>query len=71
MKYTIHDRQDVCKNCLIRDYFFVGSGSSYYGICPKCGQDDTIMFGHLCESDKLRASELFRKMWNEKFNLED
>ena len=65
-KYEINDRREVCKHCLIEEYFFNGGGSWSPDFCPKCHGEDYVMFGRLNTTDKIKANKLFNKMWKEK-----
>ena len=57
----------LCKKCLIDDGFFIGGGSWAADNCPKCGGTECVWYENLGPLQKLRAQQIYDKMWGEKW----
>lgn len=61
----------VCTECLIDDGFFVVGGSWTPDVCPQCGGVDCRWYEDLTYEEKLKATEIYKRMWREKHNLKE
>jgi len=61
----------VCTKCLIADYHFVGGGSWISDSCPQCGGTDCRRYENLTYEEKLKATEIWERMWREKHSIKE